>query len=107
MPISGGTPGLTFNFEREVETIPGLGNLVLGDSKILTCGQATGTDCEIERQHNAGNWDQVRAPDNSAINCLVNIPTVFGYISTETAQWRVVNTNAADREIRLSVINVG
>lgn len=106
MPITGGAPGLTFNFEREVETVPGLGNLVLGEAKILSALQATGTTCELERQHNAGNWDQAESLEATDIDARVNVATVL-FAAIEAAQWRLVNTNAADREVRLSVINVG
>ena len=106
MPIFGGAPGLVFNFEREDETIPGTSNLVLGDAKIVTCFESTGSTCELERQHNAGNWDPVESAEATDIDAVINIARLF-YASIEAAQWRIVNTNAADRIVRLSVINVG
>ena len=107
MPISGGPPGLTFNFEREDETIPGTSSLVIGDAKIVSAGSSTGSACNWESQHQPGNWDTAESGEGTALEVSVNRRQVPGFIAIEAGQWRIENPNAADRVVRLSVINVG
>ena len=106
MPIFGGPPGLTFNFEREAETIPGLGNLVLGDSKII-CGMTATNICELQLNETGGTWGDVVTPDGGAIEAHAVAYEAGYFISTEAARWRLRNTNAGDQIAQLSVINVG
>lgn len=107
MPISGGAPGLTFNFEREVESVPGTSTLVLGDAKILTAFEAQGSTVTLERQNQAGNWDKVDTPDGGNLDAITTICHVTNFVSIEAAQWRLENGNAAARNCYMSVINVG
>jgi len=108
MPISGGAPGLTFNFVTETETVPSGGNLVLGDAKILC---AWGSDGVLDLWHKygpaGGNWGAIRTPAGDDIDEIANTSIATGFISIEAAMWRIENAIAAVRSIRLSVINVG
>jgi len=107
MPISGGPPGLTFNFEREAETVLGTSTLVLGDAKILSSMYGNGSDCELQMNRTGGTWTNHVTPALDLIEAASVGPRGGYFVSIEAGEWRINNTNANDRLIQLSVINVG
>lgn len=107
MPIFGGPPGLTFAFEREVETVPGVGVLVLGDAKILSSLQSDLSILQLERQREAASWQTVETPAADEIDSPQLDAQGGFFLSIEAGNWRLVNTNGAARDTYLSVINVG
>lgn len=109
MPIFGGPPGLTFNFEVENETVPAGASLVIGDSKLLSTWSSNGI-LDLWRDSDGpggGNWAVVVDPAGDEWDAGADISTLLALTGIEAAMWRLENAVAADRDTFLSVINVG
>jgi len=104
MPISGGGPGLTFNFEYEQEEIPSAGSLVIGDAKIIS---NFGADGAIDLWYNEPGWAVSQTPAGDDIDCAAANSVGGFFISVCAARWRFENAVAALRDLTMSVINVG
>jgi len=104
MPITGGAPGLVFNFEYETEEIPALGSLVIGDAKILS---SFGADGAIDLWYNKPGWGGIEtvAGDDIDVGGVISVGGFF--ISVCAARWRFENAIDAIRDLTMSVINVG
>jgi len=109
MPIFGGAPGLTFNFETETETIPSGGSLVIGAAKLLTTWSSDGV-LDLWRDSDGpggGNWAVVYSPAADEWDAGADESILLALAGIEATMWRLENAIAAIRTGYLSVINVG